>query len=194
MNWKYSLFRVSSKREKCPPRVETAAAQTANDNHGKRRVTWPKEDVFRTSAKSLFWKFTLCLTKVKLHREKSCNFDNQEECWNYFLEQIFKHLRRFFFNNFLLIRSLYRVNSSPLMNAAHILHLTSKSPRLCSGWGVGDLHGWSIYLRSLTPVTLHVIGPNPLINEFNPITIGHVSYLWQNVVVTTMQIPVHKRE
>ena len=60
--------------------------------------------------------------------------------------------------------------------------------------GVGDLHGWCIYLRSLTPVTLHVIGPNPLINEFNPITIGHVSYLWQNVVVTTMQIPVHKRD
>ena len=54
MNWKYSRFRVSCKREKCPPRVETAAAQTANDNHGKRRVTWPKEDVFRTSAKSLF--------------------------------------------------------------------------------------------------------------------------------------------
>ena len=78
--------------------------------------------------------------------------------------------------------SIYRAfvdysKSSPLLNAAHILHLTSKSPRLCSGWGVGDLHGWSIYLRSLTPVTLHVIGPNPLINDFNPITIGHVSYL-----------------
>ena len=95
--------------------------------------------------------------------------------------------------------SIYRAfvdysKCSPLLNAAHILHLTSKSPRLCSGWAVGDLHGWSIYLRSLTPVTLHVIGPNPLINEFNPITIGHVSYLWQNVVVTTMQIPVHKRD
>ena len=66
--------------------------------------------------------------------------------------------------------SIYRAfvdysKSSPLLNAAHILHLTSKSPRLCSGWGVGDLHGWCIYLRSLTPVTLHVIGLNPLIRE-----------------------------
>ena len=51
--------------------------------------------------------------------------------------------------------------------------------------GVGDLHGWCIYLRSLTHVTLHVIGSNPLINKHNPITIGHVSYSWQNVVVTT---------
>ena len=51
-----------------------------------------------------------------------------------------------------------------------------------------------IYFRSLTPVTLHVIVSNPLINEHNPIAISHVSYLWRNVVVTTMQIPVHKRD
>ena len=75
--------------------------------------------------------------------------------------------------------------SSPLLSAAQILQLTSESPRLSSGWGVGDLHGWCIYLRSLTHVTLHVIGSNPLINKHNPITIGHVSYSWQNVVVTT---------
>ena len=100
LNWKYSSLRVSSKREKCPPRVETAAGQTANGNHGKGLFTWPKEDVFRTSAKSLFWKFTLCLIKVKLHREKSWNVHNQEECWDYFLEQTFKHLRRFFLTIF----------------------------------------------------------------------------------------------
>ena len=43
-------------------------------------------------------------------------------------------------------------------------------------------------------LTLHVIVSNPLINEHNPIAISHVSYLWRNVVVTTMQIPVHKRD
>ena len=74
--------------------------QTANGNHGKGLFTWPKEDVFRTSAKSLYWKFTLCLIKVKLHREKSWNVHNQEECWDYFLEQTFKHLRRFFLTIF----------------------------------------------------------------------------------------------
>ena len=149
MNWKYSRFRVSSKREKCPPRVETAAGQTANGNHGKGRVTWPKEDVFRTSAKSLFWKFTLCLIKVKLHREKSWNVHNQEECWQrLFSRTDIQTPTSIFFNNFLLIRSLYRVNSSPLMNAAHILHLTSKSRRLCSGWGGGGFT-WLVHLSKI---------------------------------------------
>ena len=59
-------------------------------------------------------------------------------------------------------------------------------------WGPPDLH----VNRPLDPVTnymagafiqkviLHVIGPNRLINEHNPITKSHVSFLWQNVVVT----------
>ena len=59
-----------------------------------------------------------------------------------------------------------------------IFYMKRPNPRAYAQlWGVGDLHGLCIYLRSLTPVTLHVIESNPLINEHNPITIGHVSYL-----------------
>ena len=56
-------------------------------------------------------------------------------------------------------------------------------------WGPPDLHvnspldpvtnymAGAFYLRSLTPVTPHVIGSNRLINEHDPITKSHVSFL-----------------